>query len=401
MAAFAKGKSYVILVNMANKNPEAKKLLNDLKNISQEEFDSRFSQLLGNKAGATPKEPEQPKLAGAALDDEVSEDDVNKHIETIRKKGTSSPLAGIKPIAPEVSATQPEQPKPIEKAKPSNTMLKDANKITSRIAQLQNTVPKDLGYTYYEQYENDEINNFIDNEFDAIADRIIKKDEAKMMKAAQEFYSKYEDVSGQGDGSTTRNQFLEQYMANDYKPAKIISREEFYKAKGNKPMLYRGVDNKDVMAKTYNSNEPWYMRSGAKGDGIYLTDNVSIAKDYGGSGETANVMAFIPNDNFKTVNRHLLDKMGNKFSKKLNELSELYQRQKNYEAAENIDNTIQLLDATNYTILARALGFDAVEVDFIDTKLEGNKGSNRNYVFLSFDNLITYDATKEGSPEGV
>ena len=46
MGAFAKGRSFVILNRMSEKLPEAEKLLNDLKNISQQEFEQRFGQLL-------------------------------------------------------------------------------------------------------------------------------------------------------------------------------------------------------------------------------------------------------------------------------------------------------------------------------------------------------------------
>jgi hypothetical protein len=46
MGAFAKGRSFVILNRMSEKLPEAEKLLNDLKSISQQEFEQRFGQLL-------------------------------------------------------------------------------------------------------------------------------------------------------------------------------------------------------------------------------------------------------------------------------------------------------------------------------------------------------------------
>jgi hypothetical protein len=76
--AFAAGKAYPILLQMSENNPEAKKLLDDLNNISQEEYTTRMGKLLQTNPDLKdameikdklpkqehekPKEPEQNNL---------------------------------------------------------------------------------------------------------------------------------------------------------------------------------------------------------------------------------------------------------------------------------------------------------------------------------------------------
>jgi hypothetical protein len=61
--AFAKGKAFVILNRMAEKNQEASKLLNDLKQLEQGDFESRFGALLkSNPEFSEQSEPKETKL---------------------------------------------------------------------------------------------------------------------------------------------------------------------------------------------------------------------------------------------------------------------------------------------------------------------------------------------------
>lgn len=70
--AFAKGRAFVILNRMAEQNPEAKKLLNNLNSISQEDFDAQFGKLLGKGGSSAGDEPKTaPKSEKGAKEGKV------------------------------------------------------------------------------------------------------------------------------------------------------------------------------------------------------------------------------------------------------------------------------------------------------------------------------------------
>jgi hypothetical protein len=61
--AFAVGKAYPILLRMSEKVPEAKKLLDDLANISQEDYSQRFGARLKQNPSYDSESPEPVKEA--------------------------------------------------------------------------------------------------------------------------------------------------------------------------------------------------------------------------------------------------------------------------------------------------------------------------------------------------
>ena len=106
--AFAVGKQFVILLNMSKTNPEAQKLLDDLDNISQEDFNQRFGKLLGNNKSAD-KPDIDVKVGDETLTAKYIDDGkpIDKMDDVLQQFITDDLLEGIKPIDEETSFGQP------------------------------------------------------------------------------------------------------------------------------------------------------------------------------------------------------------------------------------------------------------------------------------------------------
>jgi len=82
--AFAKGKAFVILNRMAEKNQEASKLLNDLKQLEQSDFESRFGALL--KSNPEFSEQSEPKEKTLNFNQSVETATAKEQIQPIKRK---------------------------------------------------------------------------------------------------------------------------------------------------------------------------------------------------------------------------------------------------------------------------------------------------------------------------
>jgi hypothetical protein len=364
MPAFAKGKSYVILVNMANKNPEAKKLLDDLKNIEQEEFDKRFGELLNSKGTST-------KLEAP----------------------TSNPLENIKPIDSETSFAQPK-PNEVKKNEPKK--FETLNKSIELMAKY-----KDLKDANDSNYKNDK-KEIVDGLLKAFTTNDNGINDFYANK--QEEYSKwYLGVKGYDD----RAYPLEEFMKDEYKRPKLVSKEEFKKLAQGKKMYHRGVSTIEAMTATYNSDEPYFLHQGYIGDGIYFADDFDYASTYGKPSKRviypdysdANVMSFIIPDDVKLVDVGVIEDIQETLQE---DLRNYYKELEPGKEKTTLDNLWSYLARYGETYLAKLLGYDGVYRDMEmqwgkhPGKEEGSPLNTRFINLVNMEKLITYDATKEG-----
>jgi hypothetical protein len=397
--AFAAGRSFVILQSMAQNNPEAKKLLDDLNNISQEDFEKRFGELLNTPMKIDDGEP--------IKFDETKEEAID----------------GIKPIDEETSFGQPniktnETKSAIDGIKgmdyePTKYVYKNVLPYRDKILELQNKFEDmmledgfstfDMEDDFEEIYDNDEVYEMYDG--------IINNDVSEVKSSIDKFVEKYQDTAGDGDSQGRRNVFLEEYFKPAYKPPKVVPPQEFEQLSKGKTVLFRGVGTQSTVKNTLFGDKAWYMYGGAKGDGIYMSSLQNVAADYSLGQNT--IMEFIVPDDLKTVNEKVLQRVGRRFSERINEKIRSLamgkideETAKELESLENLDNVMR---NCGYTALAIIMGFDAVDVPFVGSlsedeiksqrKTQGVKyGKNfklyKNYVFLNLDKLIAKDITK-------
>jgi hypothetical protein len=105
--AFAKGRGFVILNSMAEDgNPDAQRLLKNLKSMPQDEFDAEFTQLLGSsKGGGSAKgSPKGDAKKGDAPEKAAKGEPAPKGKTAAAPKQTKSALEGIEPVE-----SQPKQ----------------------------------------------------------------------------------------------------------------------------------------------------------------------------------------------------------------------------------------------------------------------------------------------------
>jgi hypothetical protein len=397
--AFAAGRSFVILQSMAQNNPEAKKLLDDLNNISQEDFEKRFGELLNTPMKIDDGEP--------IKFDETKEDAID----------------GIKPIDEETSFGQPniktnETKSAIDGIKgmdyePTKYVYKNVLPYRDKILELQNKFEDmmledgfstfDMEDDFEEIYDNDEVYEMYDG--------IINNDVSEVKSSIDKFVEKYQDTAGDGDSQGRRNVFLEEYFKPAYKPPKVVPPQEFEQLSKGKTVLFRGVGTQSTVKNTLFGDKAWYMYGGAKGDGIYMSSLQNVAADYSLGQNT--IMEFVVPDDLKTINEKVLQRVGRRFSERINEKIRSLamgkideETAKELESLENLDN---IMRNCGYTALAIIMGFDAVDVPFVGSlsedeiksqrKTQGVKyGKNfklyKNYVFLNLDKLIAKDITK-------
>jgi hypothetical protein len=364
MPAFAKGKSYVILVNMANKNPEAKKLLDDLKNIEQEEFDKRFGELLNSKGTST-------KLEAP----------------------TSNPLENIKPIDSETSFAQPK-PNEVKKNEPKK--FETLNKSIELIGKYKDlTVHNDKDFLKDKDVIVDGLLKAFTTNENGINDFYANKRE--------EYGKWYSGVKGYDD----RAYPLEEFMKDEYKRPKLVSKEEFKKLAQGKKLYHRGVSTKEAMAATYNSDEPYFLHQGYIGDGIYFADDFDYAATYGMPSKRvtypdygdANVMSFVIPDDVKLINVGVMEVIQSSLQQNLKNYYNTLEPGKERTTLEDLWSYVARY-GENY--LAKLLGYDGVYSDMEmqwgkhPNKEEGSPLNTRFINLVNMEKLITYDATKEG-----
>jgi hypothetical protein len=364
MGAFAKGKSYVILVSMAESNPEAKKLLSDLNNISQEEFDKRFGELINSK-GTT------------------------KEIDTT----TKNPLENIKPIDSETSFAQP---KPIEAKKSEPKKFETLNKSIELIDKYKNlTVHNDKDFLK----DKDEI---VDGLFKAFTTNENGINDFYANKR-EEYGKWFSNVQGYDD----RAYPLEEFMKDEYKRPKLVSKEEFKKLAQGKKLYHRGVSTTEAMTATYNSDEPYFLHQGYIGDGIYFADDFDYAATYGMPSKrviypdysNANVMSFIIPDDVKLINVGVMEVIQSSLQQNLKNYYNTLEPGKERTTLEDLWSYVARY-GENY--LAKLLGYDGVYSDMEmqwgkhPGKEEGSPLRTRFINLVNLEKLITFDANKEG-----
>ena len=422
--AFAVGKQFVILLNMSKTNPEAQKLLDDLDNISQEDFNQRFGKLLGNNKSAD-KPDIDVKVGDETLTAKYIDDGkpIDKMDDVLQQFITDDLLEGIKPIDEETSFGQPnvktnETKSALEGIKgmdyePTKYVYNNVLPTRDKILQLQNKfedIMLEEGFARYDDAKDFD-NVYYDKLVNQMFDELIEKDVSNIKSFTNTYVSKYEDVAGDGDSRGMRNMFLQEYFQSVYKPPKVVSPKEFEKMSEGKTVLFRGVETQRAVKNTLFGDKAWYMYAGAKGDGIYMSSLKNVATDY--SFEDNTIMEFIVPDDLKTINNGVLNNLGIKFSmkidKKIKDLTTGKLTPEVLKQLEDIENLQNLLANSGYTALAVMMGFDAVDVPFIGSlsedeiksqrKTQGVKyGKNfklyKNYVFLNLDKLIAKDITK-------
>jgi hypothetical protein len=422
--AFAAGRSFVILQSMAQNNPEAKKLLDDLNNISQEDFEKRFGELLGNNKSAD-KEDKQVQVGDETLTAEYIDDGkpIDKMDDVLQQFITNNSLEGIKPIDEETSFGQPniktnETKSAIDGIKgmdyePTKYVFKNVLPYRNKILKLQNKFEEMMleeGFGSFDQADDFE-DIYDDDEVYEMYDGIINNDVSAVKSSIDKFVEKYQDTAGDGDSQGRRNVFLEEYFRPAYKPPKVVSSQEFEKLSKGKTVLFRGVGTQSTVKNTLFGDKAWYMYGGAKGDGIYMSSLQNVAADYSLGQNT--IMEFIVPDDLKTINEKVLQRVGRRFSERINEkirslaMDKIDENTaKELESLENLDNVMR---NCGYTALAIIMGFDAVDVPFVGSLSEEEIKSKRktqgvtygknfklykNYVFLNLDKLIAKDITK-------
>jgi len=431
--AFAVGKQFVILLNMSKTNPEAQKLLDDLDNISQEDFNQRFGKLLGNSKSED-KEPEVGDVDDLMLD--AATDNLIEN----KDKTVDNPLENVKPIDAETSFSQPDGVKQQTKSalegikgmdyEPVKTIYQYKDKVVNKLDSFQQNYANDVEINIENSInrstnpnsrrprdENDKSINELFNspEIEQFIEDVIDNDAGGLFNHSKEYYEKMSDETGSGDSGGLRNQFLETFMKDVYEPPEVIDYNKFREmtvlAKVKPKVFYRGVGTSNSVKSTLTKKQPYYMYAGAKGDGIYMSDWSSVAKDYAG-GNPYQIMKFVPKPGFKTVRHAILEKIGNMMIKKLEQKrNSLIDNVKNgtfesgekmlesIKKSENLDAFINLMGSSQYTALAHMLGYDAVEYGFQQKGLQNDKFSN--YIFLSLKNLYTYDITEWGVDEEI
>jgi hypothetical protein len=407
--AFAAGRSFVILQSMAQNNPEAQKLLDDLNNISQEDFEKRFGELLGNNKSAD-KEPEVGDVDDLMLDAAT---------DNLIEKTIDNPLEGIEPIDEMTSFTQPKGDTKQTKSalegikgmdyEPIKYVYERVKPLAEKISSIQKEkfdverTNEESGYFFSNSDEIDKIVN--DKEMDNFIEDVINKDAVGLNSHAIKYFYKYEDYAGDGDSRGTRNVFLQEYMKPIYKKPKVLSKEQFAEASKGKKILYRGVESKRAVENTLFGDEAWYMYSGAKGDGIYMSDNKEVARQYASYGldtksEEQRIMKFIVPDDFKTIDNEVLHKIGRKMSHRISQkIKELAMGKLSEEVKVELDNLERLqnyLDNTQYTAIATALGFDGVEVSFVEKKYVPipDKPDRSKEVYSLYKNMVLLNLEK-------
>jgi hypothetical protein len=279
--------------------------LDDLNNISQEDFEKRFADLLNTPMKIDDGEP--------IKFDETKEEAIE----------------GIKPIDEETSFGQPniktnETKSAIDGIKgmdyePTKYVFKNVLPYRNKILELQNKFEEmmleegfstfDMADDFEEIYDDDEVYEMYDG--------IINNDVSAVKSSIDKFVEKYQDTAGDGDSQGRRNVFLEEYFKPAYKPPKVISPQEFEQLSKGKTVLFRGVGTQSTVKNTLFGDKAWYMYGGAKGDGIYMSSLQNVAADYSLGQNT--IMEFIVPDDLKTINEKVLQRVGRRFSERINE----------------------------------------------------------------------------------
>lgn len=340
--------------------------------------------------------------------------------ELLKGRDVASAMEGVKPIDKEISETQPkgeikesskanELIKPVE-VKTSKNAYDKVKPISDKIYQLQKdkfdveSVNPETNF----QFENDkELNELVESEeFNQMYDDIANNDEAGLMSHTKDYFDKYNDELGDGESNGKRNQFLETYMKPIYKRPKVLSKQEFEQVSQGKKILYRGVGSEQRTKETLFSDNPRYIYGGGKGDGTYFTDDTNTAREFT-SGlkieeQQKQLMRFILPDDLKTIDYNILNKIGARFSKRMNEKIQELEANKETKGVQDQINDLKRLqkyiENTQYTALVPILGFDGVEVRRVGIEKEGATRRitlKKNYVFLNLEKLIGEDIIEE------
>ena len=426
--AFAVGKQFVILLNMSKTNPEAQKLLDDLDNISQEDFNQRFGKLLGNNKSAD-KEPEVGDV------DDLIQDAATDNLIENKDKTVDNPLKGVEPIDAETSFDQPKGDTKQTKSalagikgmdyKPTKYVYEKILPMRDTIVEVQNTLfepaYKDRENTDFGFENSEEVQDiFYSDEVYEMLDDVLDNDAIGLLSSYDKYLKNFEEISsgGAGDSGLRRNMYLEDYYKDIYKPPSVLPKEDFIKKSKGKKVLYRGVGTVNTVANTLSQSDAFYMYQGARGDGIYMSEDKSVADSYSKLGDKT-LMQFIVPDDFKTIDNTILEKIGARFKEKIvKKILELRKKQEevgnvgeNFDRnddkkiaqiqkqvnelskqASKLENFQYAMQSAGYTPLAIAMGFDAVETFVVPSRYESAK-PYKNYIFLNLERLTALDIT--------
>ena len=408
--AFAVGKQFVILLNMSKTNPEAQKLLDDLDNISQEDFNQRFGELLGNNKSAD-KKPEVGDV------DDLMQDAATDNLIENKDKTVDNPLKGVEPIDAETSFDQPKGDTKQTKSALEGIKGMDyepTKYVYERITPIRNTIhnlQKDKFEKGYQDSVNsvrndftfelsDEVEEILDSdEMYEFIDGIINNDTVGLTQHANKYYDKYLDMAGDGESHGLRNVFLQEYYKPIYKAPKVLSKNEFDKFAKGKKIIYRGVETTKAVEKTLFSNDAWYMYGGAKGDGIYMTEDLGTAQEYSSGVNDETIMQFVVPDDFRSIDYTVLHRIGRRFSERITEKIRNIAMGKIDEKTgaklEELERIQNFMEVSQFTPIAVAMGFDSIEVNNTVYSKKTNKNEMyKNYIFLNLDRLTALDITK-------
>lgn len=334
--AFAVGKAYPILLRMSEKVPEAKKLLDDLANISQEDYSQRFGALLKQNPSYDSESPEPVKEASIDV-----------------KSAKPSKIDTYKPgvIGRHEDWVVENAPKFVEDLGTDEDFLNDVDK---NFDKYWTKIEEGTMFAFNKEAMRQ--NNFI----------------KKLMKGK---YKAPEVVS--------REEFLK--LASDDNNLVIFRGLQ----PATSPKTGEDISIQSIVTNQIYGKEPFYPVWGAIGSGIYTTTDIEEAETYGK--EPENIVRFVAKrDDLKLIEYEDL--------KLLSDMTEKMLLAK-YPSDERVKKFVALKNQSHDSVLSVMLGFDGVYLkNRKRTSSIDKKSRQRNVIALhNFEKFKTYDVNKEGN----
>lgn len=333
--AFAVGKAYPILLRMSEKVPEAKKLLDDLANISQEDYSQRFGALLKQNPSYDSESPEPVKEASIDV-----------------KSAKPSKIDTYKPgvIGRHEDWVVENAPKLVEDIGTDEDFLKDVDE-------------------NFDKYWT----KIVEGEMFAFNKQALRQNNF-MKHLMKDKYKAPEIVS--------REEFLK--LASDENNVVLFRGLQSGVDKSGKQIPLTEIISNQIYGK-----EPFYPVWGAIGSGVYTTTAIEEAETY--SQDYEGILRFVgKRDDLKLIEYEDL--------KLLSDMTEKMLLAK-YPSDERVKKFVALKNQSKDSVLSVMLGFDGVYLmNRKQTSKIDKKSRSRNVIAIhNFEKFKTYDANKEGN----